>query len=95
MKISYIKTKDKTWYPQKAGVQVPKYREGYFYPVCYIKAISKGRYQIDYFDDSYIGVYNNAVDNQHPHSRKIIYPSGVLEVEFINDVYEPEPFNKD
>ena len=81
MQLEYIKANGKYWYPMKSGVQHPNRREGCFYPVCFIKQISNGRWQVDYFDNNYCA-YKDHWDNQIPGSRIILYPSGIEEVKF-------------
>lgn len=81
MKLEYIKANDIYFHPQEAGVQDPRKREGCFYPVCYIKKISFGRWQIDYYDSN-IYAYPDNNNNQLPASRLIIYPSGIQEIKY-------------
>lgn len=86
MRLEYIKANGVIYYPQKAGEQDPNKTEGCFYPVCYIKQISNGRWQVDYYDDS-LYCYKNEYNNQKPASRVILYPSGIEEVKFTKEKY--------
>lgn len=80
MKIKYIKANDIYYHPIETGKQDPSKIQGCFYPVCYIKKLSLGRYQIDYYDE-YIDFYKNQ-NNQLPLSRIILYPSGIQEIRY-------------
>ena len=84
MKLKYIKSDGVCYFPQEAGVQNPEKIIGCFLPVCYIKQISKGRWQIDYYDDN-LYAYDNHGDNQKPVSRKILYPAGIQEIQYCKD----------
>ena len=85
MQIDYIKTKDKIYKSQKKGVKDESKHWGN-YPVCNIKKLSFGRYQIDYFcriRQCY--VLNKGIsdgDEDTPNTRVILYPNGIEEIHF-------------
>ena len=79
MKLEYIKANDIYYRPQEKGEQDTDKIKGCFLPVCYIKQISDGRWQIDYYDDG-LYVYRDSYDNQKPSSQLILYPAGIQEI---------------
>lgn len=82
MKLEYIKTKDgQYFYPQKAGVKDKSKIFGN-YPVCIIKSISNGRFQIDYFDMfNCIDGYSFGCEDK-PNTRLILYPNGIEKISY-------------
>lgn len=83
-KLEYIKANGIYYRPQKAGVQNPEMIKGVCYPVCVIKKLLFGRWQVDYFSSNPYS-YKNAYDNQKPVNRLILYPNGIEEIRFTND----------
>ena len=86
MRLEYIKANGRIYRPQKAGIQDPEKIEGCMLPVCFIKKLMFGRWQVDYYDDNPYA-YKYAYDNQIPASRIILYPSGIEEVKYVKDTY--------
>lgn len=83
MKLKYIKASGKYYRPQRAGEQDPNKVEGCYYPVCIIKKLSFGRWQIDYYDEhtqSYENDEYGLGDENKPTTRLIIYPNGIEEI---------------
>lgn len=85
MEIDYIKTKDEVYKPQKKGIKDESKRIGN-YPVCYIKKLSFGRYQIDYYCSMHqVYVLKKGVcfgDEDKPNKRIILYPKAIEEISF-------------
>ena len=83
MKLKYIKANGEYYLPQEAGVQDPNKNEGYHYPVCIIKKLLFGRWQIDYYDE-YAQFYEKGGyrfgDEDKPNTRLILYPRGLEEI---------------
>jgi len=85
MKIDYIKTKNKTFIAQKSGV---KDESKYFgnIPICKIKKLTLGRFQIDYFcsiHQCYVLKKGLSLgDEDKPNKRIILYPNAIEEVHF-------------
>ena len=86
MKLKYIKSNGVYYYPQKAG---EKDNSDMIYvnkPVCIIKKLLFGRWQIDYFcnytqfNDN--GGYSPG-DEDTPNTRLILYPSGIEEIRYV------------
>lgn len=85
MKLRYIIVKGEYYYPMDKWIQDPKKIEGAYYPVCYIKPLEGGLFQIDYFNEVY--PYERTEHfpdqgNQTPNARIIAYPSGIEKVEY-------------
>jgi len=80
MKLRYIKANDIYYHPIEVGLQDPNRIAGCFYSVCYIKKLSLGRYQVDYYDEL-LDFYKNQ-NNQIPLSRIILYPNGIQEIKY-------------
>lgn len=84
MKIFYsIKANNKFFVERKTGVQDPEAYPGFFLPVCYIKKLWFGRWQIDYYDPAYETYGFGRDRNQKPNTRLILYPSSIQEVRYI------------
>lgn len=86
MKLDYIKANGKKYYPREAYVQDPNLIEGCYYPVCFIKKLFFGRWQIDYYDDYVQYEINGGYsmrDECKPNARIILYPSGIEEVKWL------------
>jgi len=86
MEIAHIKANGNYYRPQEAGVQNPGLIKGCCYPVCYIKKLWFGRWQIDYHS-SYDVDYNKGVPFHSEHiitTRIILYPSGIEEIKYLN-----------
>ena len=85
MEIDYIKTKDRIYKYQEKGVRDESKRYGN-YPVCNIKKLSFGRYQIDYFCSMrQCYVLKKSIkdgDEDTPNTRVILYPNGIEEIWF-------------
>lgn len=78
MKIKYIKANGEYFWPQEKGVQDPKKIPGCFKPVCYIKKLWFGRWQIDLHDDYFSSHWNNQI----PNARLVLYPAGIQEIKW-------------
>lgn len=76
MKLEYIKSNGKVYRPVE-----PKTEGwgGLFIPVCYIKKMSRGRWQVDTWD---IHASGYGSSNQEPNTRIILYPSGIEEIKY-------------
>lgn len=85
MKLLYIKANGEYYYPQEPNVQDPKKIEGCCLPVCRIKKLLFGRYQVDYYDQfeqfRLKGVSTSGEENK-PNLRLILYPSGIEEIKY-------------
>ena len=77
MKLEHIKINGKIYSPMPAGVQNHKCRDGIYYPVCKIKKLIFGLWQVDYYD-----IYYDCNDNQTPNTRIIVHSSKVDEVKY-------------
>ncbi len=85
MKLQYIKANGEYYKPQEAGKQHPEMIEGVCYPVCYIKKLWFGRWQVDYYDElnaHYEKGYSRWNENQKPSHRLILYPSVIEEIKY-------------
>lgn len=82
-KLCNIKSGNKFFIPQKAGVQDPECRPGFLLPVCYIKKLWFGRWQIDYYDELYETEGFGNKRNQTPNTRLILYPSSIQQIRYI------------
>lgn len=86
MKVDYIKTKTQIFKNQKSGV---KDKSKYFgnLPVCNIKELTLGRFQIDYFcsiHQCYVLKKGLSIgDEDKPNKRIILYPNTIEEVHYI------------
>ncbi len=78
-KIEHIQADGKRFYPQESGVQDIDKVKGCFYPVCFIKKLWFGRWQIDYHEDF---MYGYSQDNQIPNARLILFPGGIEQIKF-------------
>ena len=85
MKLEYIKANGVRFYP----VEPKTVRTGYhtFKPICYIKKLWFGRWQVDYYDETIhyhdqrmVGMMER---NQTPSHRIILYPSGIEEIKYL------------
>lgn len=85
MEIDYIKTKDRIYKYQKKGVRDETRIDGN-YPICNIKKLSFGRYQIDYFCSIHqcyvLRKGFTSGDEDKPNLRVILYPNGIEEIHF-------------
>lgn len=85
MKLLRLKAGGIDYKPQPAGEPIPG-RHLTNFPVCIIKKLMFGRWQIDYFDEDYQSFETKTgyrfFDEDKPNKRLIIYPSGVEEVEY-------------
>ena len=85
MKIEHIKANGRYYRPQEPGVQQPNKIEGCCYPVCYIKKLWFGRWQIDYNDsmdeDWSEGV--PMVSEDRITTRVILYTPGIEEIKYL------------
>lgn len=75
MKLKYIKAGNKYYYPTE--------KEGNWKPVCFIKQLSGGRFQIDMWDE--LSVNEEKVESYHtntPNTKIILYPSGIQEIRY-------------
>ncbi len=75
MKLEYIKANGVYYFPQEAGEQDPNKIPGCFRPVCYIKKLWFGRWQIDQNNDN-----RSQWNNQVPNEKIILYPAGIEEI---------------
>ena len=76
MTIEYIKTKNACYYPTDKR-STNKY-SWLYKPVCYIKKLWFGRWQIDYYDpytEYETKGFSNANSNQSPNVRLVVFPS--------------------
>ena len=84
MKLKYIKADNIYYFPVGEKVQDPKCWEGIWKPVCFIKQLSGGKFQIDMWDSNSAdwenGVGNE--DKQTPNTKIILYPSGIQEIRY-------------
>jgi hypothetical protein len=85
MKLEYIKA-DGTYYrPQEPGVK-DETKISSNYPVCLIKKLFFGRWQIDYYDKDTQwrekGCYSIG-DEDKPNVRLIVYPLGIEEIRWL------------
>ena len=85
MQIDYIKTKSNIYKSQKKGVKDESKRFTN-YPVCNIKKLSFGRYQIDYYcslHQCYVLKKDISFRSEDiPNKRIILYPNGIEEIGF-------------
>ena len=85
MELIYIKVNGEYYRPQAAGVQDPNKIKGRHYPVCIIKKLLFGRWQIDYYDEMAQfhakGSYRIG-DEDKPNVRVIISRSEVQEIKW-------------
>jgi hypothetical protein len=82
MELQYIKTKNGDIFrPQKAGV-TDESKICSNYPVCIIKKLLFGMYQIDYFDEFNVKGYHSFGQEDKPNTRLILYPSGIEEIKY-------------
>jgi hypothetical protein len=82
MELEYIKSKNgKMFFPQKAG-EKDLSKNISNYPVCIIKPLSNGRFQIDYFDSMNCKEGYSFGDEDKPNTRVILYPGGIDEVSY-------------
>ena len=82
MQIEYIKTKGgDIFYPQKAGIK-DETKNFTNYPVCIIKKLFFGTFQIDYFDRFYCKNGYSFGDEDFPNTRIILYPNGIEEIRY-------------
>lgn len=83
-KLQYIKANGKYYRPQESGIQDTSKAEVNF-PVCLIKKLWFGRWQIDYFDEI-TQIYDKGGysfgDEDKPNQRVILYPSGIEEIKY-------------
>lgn len=81
MELEYIKANGIYYTPQKAGVK-DKSKNFSNYPVCIIKKISFGRFQIDYYDIHNCNKFKTLGCNEEdkPNTRVILYPSGIEQI---------------
>ena len=81
MNLQYIKANNVYYKPQEAGIK--KENGCSNCPVCLIKKLWFGLWQIDYFDLDYqyssAGYYSPG-DEDKPNQRLILYPSGIQEI---------------
>ena len=81
MKLEYIKANGKCYYPQEAGIQHSN-RPNENYPVCLIKELWFGRWQIDYYDEDKWSNSLSARIEDEPNQRLMLYPSGIEEIKW-------------
>lgn len=86
MKLEYIKANGNYYQPQKAGVKAEHQTFGN-HPVCIIKKLWFGRWQIDHYDD-YTQFHTKNVgygfgDEDKPNQRIILYPAGIEEISWV------------
>ena len=85
-KLEYIKANDVYFFQQKAGEQDPKKIEGCNKPVCNIKKLLFGRWEINYFDD--FPYRSGQTHNENiPSHRLILYPSGIQEIKYVYEEF--------
>lgn len=85
MKLQYIKANGEYYRVQEPGIQDPIMKEGIYRPVCYIKKLWFGRWQVDYYDNHnahYEKGYSTWGENQKPSHRIILYPAGIEEIKY-------------
>ena len=83
MDILHIKANGTYYYPTEPGEEPYEKFQGRYAPVCRIKKLMFGRWQIDYYDEwipDERGYYTG--DNQVPNARLILYPSGIEEIKY-------------
>ncbi len=86
MKLEYIKANGEYYYPQEPNVQDPKCHDGICIPVCYIKKLWFGRWQVDLYEDNVELETTGGITferNKYPNVRLILYPSGIQEIRYL------------
>jgi len=87
-KLVYILTVHGDIYrPQEPNVQDPTKVAGYYHPVCLIKKLLFGRWQIDYFCPK-VACVNGGIsrgDENTPNIRLILYPNGIQQIRYEKD----------
>lgn len=85
MEILHIKTKDGIIYkPQEVGIK-DESKVFKNFPVCNIKKLSKGKFQVDYFDEDFQWENKKCLstnDGDTPNVRLVLYPSGIEEIKY-------------
>lgn len=80
MRLLYIKANGTYYRPQEPGVQDPERHKGHHLPVCIIKKMSFGRWQVDFHDRRFEDDVLSSEDA--PNSRIILYPNGIEEIRY-------------
>lgn len=81
MEIIHIKVNGTYYKPVKPNTQAVGCWDGVYEPICTIKKLLFGRYQIDYYD-RYLEEYGKIGGNIYPNARIIAYPSGIEEIKY-------------
>lgn len=82
MKLEYIKANGMYYIPQEAGVKNPNTWDSN-YPVCIIKKLWFGRWQIDYYDFLNTPAFVSDRDENKPNTRIVLYPNGIEEIKWL------------
>jgi len=88
MKLEYIKANGKYYRPQKAGVKINQFEN---HPVCIIKKLLFGFWQIDYYcreaQEKIKGDFSCSWgDEDTPNKRVILYPLGIEEISYFSEL---------
>jgi hypothetical protein len=85
MKLDYIKANGNYYSPQVAGIRDENKTIGN-YPVCLIKKLIFGKWQIDYYSERIQWKekgHETFGDEDIPNTRLIVYPSGIEEIRWL------------
>lgn len=84
MELLYIKANGEQYSPCKPNTQIYGHHKGSYHPVCRIKRLMFGRWQIDYYDEYCYDDIDGYTEyrNQAPNARLILYPSGIQEIKY-------------
>lgn len=83
MKLIHIKANGICYSPMPPRVDKPGTYS--WYPVCYIKKLSFGRWQVDYYNESHEWATKGTKkvgSEAYPNLRVILYPAGIEEIKF-------------
>ena len=87
MKLKHIIANGRCYIPHGTRDQIEGCREGVYHPVCEIKKLLFGRWQVDFHDEDY-KYYNEKgqryypLDKSNVNTRIILYPSGIEQIKW-------------